>query len=160
MKINNSDDLKDYIIELMKDKNVSKQHNTIYDNELIELTEVERYSSYSKEKYFDWLEYDTLYMITPSKKSTRDGKGVYWMEIDGYEGPKTRKIFYYYRPSGKDVIYYVVKSGVSGKWLNNEWYKKSWIEDGDWVRAYAKLDSFKGLRSLINWNQLPWGDLK
>ena len=158
MKINNSDDLKDYIIELMKDKNVSKQHNFIYDNELIELTGVERYSSYSKEKYFDWLEYDTLYMITPSKKSTRDGKVVLWK--DRIEGPITRKIFYYYRPSGKDVIYYVVKSGVSGKWLNNEWYKKSWIKDGYWVRAYAKLDSFKGLRSLINWNQLPWGDLK
>lgn len=79
MKINNSDDLKDYIIELMKDKNVSKQHNFIYDNELIELTGVERYSSYSKEKYFDWLEYDTLYMITPSKKSTRDGKVVLYI---------------------------------------------------------------------------------
>ena len=156
MKINNSDDLKDYIIELMKDKNVSKQHNFIYDNELIELTGVERYSSYSKEKYFDWLEYDTLYMITPSKKSTREISNP---NSASYAGVK-RKIFYYYRPSGKDVIYYVVKSGVSGKWLNNEWYKKSWIEDGDWVRAYAKLDSFKGLRSLMNWDKEPWSDFK
>lgn len=159
MKINNSDDLKDYIIELMKDKNVSKQHNFIYDNELIELTGVERYSSYSKEKYFDWLEYDTLYMITPTRKSTRDGEDGWWKST-GHKGPIKREIFYYYRPRGSDVIYYVVKSGVSGKWLNNEWYKKSWIKDGYWVRAYAKLDSFKGLRSLINWNQLPWGDLK
>lgn len=157
MKIDNSDDLKNYIIELMKDKNISKQHDFIYDNELIDLTDVERFED--ADKYFDWLEYDTLYMITPSKKSTRDGKDGWW-ESTGYEGPIKRKIFYYYRPSGKDVIYYVVKSGVSGKWLNNEWYKKSWIKDGYWVRAYAKLDSFKGLRSLINWNQLPWGDLK
>mgnify|MGYP003671694648 FL=1 len=49
MKINSSYDLKNYIIELMKDKNISKQHNFIYDNELIELTEFERYSSYSKD---------------------------------------------------------------------------------------------------------------
>ena len=150
MKINSSYDLKNYIIELMKDKNISKKHNFIYDNELIELTEFERYSSYSKDKYFDWLEYDTLYMITPTRKSTRDA---------GYVGLK-RKIFYYYRPRGSDVIYYVVKSGVSSKWLNNKWYKKSWIENGNWVRAYAKLNSFKGLRSLMNWDKEPWSDLK
>ena len=159
MKINSSYDLKNYIIELMKDKNISKQHNFIYDNELIELTEFERYSSYSKDKYFDWLEYDTLYMITPSKKSTRDGKDALW-KLTGYEDPINRKIFYYYRPRGSDVIYYVVKSGVSGKWLNNKWYKKSWIENGDWVRAYAKLNSFKGLRSFMNWDKEPWSDFK
>tara|TARA_R100000908_G_C3757090_1_gene151925 strand:- start:1509 stop:1982 length:474 start_codon:yes stop_codon:yes gene_type:complete len=157
MKINNSDDLKDYIIELMKDKNVSKQHNFIYDNELIELTEVERYSSYSKEKYFDWLEYDTLYMITPTRKSARE-----FIEASAElkNNPNKRKIFYYYRPSGSDIISYVVKSRESGKWLNNEWYKKNWIENGDWVRAYAKLDSFKGLRSLMNWDKEPWSDFK
>jgi len=152
MKINSSDELKGYIIELMKDKNISKHHDFIYDNELIELTEVERYSSYSKDKYFDWLEYDTLYMITPTIKSTRED--VRRREWD------PRKIFYYYRPSGSDVIFYVVKSNVSGNWLNNVWYKKSWMKDGEWVRAYAKLDNFKKLRSLMNWNNLPWGDLK
>ena len=116
----------------------------------MKLTEVERYSSYSKDKYFDWLEYDTLYMITPTRKSTREA---------GYVNVK-RKIFYYYRPIGSDVIYYVVKSEVSGNWLNNYWQKKSWIEDGDWVRAYAKLSNFKGLRSLMNWDKEPWSDLK
>ena len=158
MKINNSYDLKNYIIELMKDENISKQHDFIFDNELIDLTGVERYSSYSKDKYFDWLEYDTLYMITPMANSARDVRYAL-RDSTGFVTHK-RKIFYYYRPSGKDVIYYVVKSEVSGNWLNNEWYKKSWIEDGDWIRAYAKLDGFKGLRSLMNWDKEPWGDLK
>jgi len=146
MKINNSDDLKDYIIELMKDKNISKQHDFIYDNELIDLSEIGFEMMGVVDEYFDWLEYDTLYMITPTRKSTREA---------GYVNVK-RKIFYYYRPSGKDVIYYVVKSEVSGKWLNSVYVGIP----REWVRAYAKLDVLKGGRSLMNWDKGPWGDVK
>tara|TARA_R110000782_G_scaffold177422_1_gene268365 strand:- start:298 stop:759 length:462 start_codon:yes stop_codon:yes gene_type:complete len=151
MKINSFVELKDYIIKLTKDKNISKQHDFIYDNELIELTQVQRfrYDNLLPE-YFDWLEYDTLYMITPWEKSKREGvrRGI------------ERKIFYYYRPSDNEngAIYYTVKSAVTNTWLSNQWFKKDWMAGGsDWIRAYAKIDDFKELRSLMNWNELPWG---
>jgi len=149
MKINSSYELKDYIIKLRNDENISQYHDFIYDNELIELTHTQRFANLLPE-YFDWLEYDTLYMITPLSKKKRSAKGLL----------KGRKIFYYYRPSGRDVIYYVVKSDVSGNWLDNVWYKESWIENGYWIRAYAKLNSFKESRILMNWDKEPWSDLK
>ena len=165
MKFKDVNEFKTYLEDKLSSKKVLKQHLNVFEDSR-EMTDIKKDKT---NLTWDWMENNTIYLVrsnssgrltylyAPKSREKKSYEESGFVIDDSYG--KMRNIFY----AQKNVwrLKEIIKNSSPTLKFDN-YQVGDWdapIIDAKWVQAIFKVD-LKAEKLLMNWNNIPWEDLK
>lgn len=155
MRFDNAEDFRIFVIEFLQTQEFEEQ--------LKRFSRTRPNSMFQFKENWDWLEYDKLYLVSNDTISSAKGR----------DSTSDSNLFIIYYPSSpiagvvgmlgrpattEDNFFFWV--GIASSMENVGYWDIDIHNDGKcWVTAFVKL-SAPAVQSFLNWNNLPWGEIK
>ncbi len=162
MKFKSVPEFTTFLEDEFLNKKVLKQHLNIFeDSQLRNQGKMIEIHTDKTNLNWDWMKYDTLYLI----RSSSNGYMGYLYAPSDDPNRYERRIYYAHSPTRR-IEQFLQGRGPFGKRFAPQYKfdvinKGSWDapeEDAKWVQAILEIDLNE--RVLMNWNNIPWEDLK
>ena len=152
MKFKSVSQFRIYLVDKLLSKRVLRKHMNIFEDRR-EMTDIKKDKT---NQTWDWMKYDTIYLVRTSGK--QDYLTYIYASKD--DSDEKKRIIYYalknIRLTKRDIKDPSIVKYTFGPYHINTWDATN--NNAEWIQAIFEVDS--GDILLMNWNNIPWEDLK
>ncbi len=152
MKFKSVSQFRIYLVDKLLSERVLRKHMNIFEDRR-EMTDIKKDKT---NQTWDWMKYDTIYLVRTSEK--QDFMTYIYSSKD--DSDEKKRIIYYALKNIRLTKQHIKDPSIVkytfGPFNINTWDATN--NNAEWIQAIFEVDS--GDILLMNWNNIPWEDLK